>query len=153
MPHLRPASAGQAISRGADWASAGEATLRRSAREIPAKAAARMVPSVVASRRTETAQAARRCRTCAMPGGAPTSSRGRAGGTPHARALVSLRVGLVRRHGAAEGVKLHAGVADAADRRVGREVGGPALGADDLGDEADVGEGGCVAVAEAAGLG
>ena len=45
MAHLRPASAGQAISRGADWASAGEAaTPRRSAREIPAKAAARMVP-------------------------------------------------------------------------------------------------------------
>src|SRR5438094_1719604 len=97
MAHLRPASAGQAISRGADWASAGEAaTPRRSAREILAKAAARMVPL-------------RRCQPQDGNGSGgpalpdvrnagrwcPNQLLGHGSGIPHARALVSYRIRLI----------------------------------------------------------
>src|SRR4051812_19090619 len=62
------------------------------------------------------------------------------------------RAGLLERMGACEGILLEAGVDDARDGRVGREIHVEQLGADRVADQADVRHGGTVAMAEATSL-
>src|SRR2546423_13861642 len=62
------------------------------------------------------------------------------------------RAWLLERMGACEGLFLEAGVDDACDGRIGREIHVEQLGADRVADQADVCHGDPVAMAEATGL-